>query len=116
MMSGQLIPELGVTFSVDNLDLANQNFWEPETLTDTFDVFNENLTRFANKGLTGNPEGLDENGNLIGFSLTSARINPKAQTKTDGELVHLMESQGIMNEGVFNLNQVKENLRKPIDA
>jgi len=78
-------------------------------------VFNDNLTRFANKGLTGNPEGLDENGNLIGFSLMSARINPNAQTKTDGELIHLMEGQGIMTGGVFNLNKVKDNLRRSIE-
>lgn len=56
MSAGQLMPDLGVTFTSDNIDLANQNFGESETVTDTFDVFNESLTRFANKGLTGNPK------------------------------------------------------------
>ena len=116
MVAGLLIPDLGVTLAMDNIDLAKQNFLEPESLTAGFDVFNDNLTRFANKGLTGNPEGLDENGKLIGFSLETARLNPNAQTKTEGELIHLMESQGIMSGGVFNLNKVRENLRKPIEV
>jgi len=115
MKAGQLMPDLWVPFDLENIDLAKQNFWESESLTDTFDVFNENLTRFANKGLTGNPEGLDGEGRLIGFNLQTAMLNPNSQTKTDSEIMHLMESQGIMRAGVFNINQVKVNLRRPIE-
>lgn len=79
-------------------------------------MFNENLTRFANKGLTGNPEGLDGEGRLIGFDLQTAMLNPNSQTKTDSEIMHLMESQGIMREGVFNINLVKANLKKPMET
>ncbi len=80
-----------------------------------FDRFNENLTRFANKGLTGNPEGLDEDGNLIGFSIDQAIRNPNAQTKTDGEIVNLMQRSGIWSETTgFNKAKAVENLRKPV--
>ena len=82
-----------------------------------FDRFNENLTRFANKGLTGNPEGLDENGNLIGFSIDQAIRNPNAQTKTDGEITHLMERSGIWSETTgFNKAKAMENFGKSVAA
>jgi len=61
-------------------------------------VFNENLTHFANEELTGNPEGLDGEWRLIGFNLQTLILNPNSQTKTDSEIMHLMESQGIMRE------------------
>ena len=68
-----------------------------------------------NKGLTGNPEGLNEQGELVGFSLADAIRNPDAQTKTEAEIKHIMKQGGIWSEATgFNKEQAIKNLTKPL--
>ena len=115
-MKGQMLnPQLWVPFDIRNIDLANQNFGEPTSETNSFARFNEYLTRFVNKWITGNPEWLDTNGQLIGFSLDDAIRNPNSQTKTHSEVMALMKKWGLWSEATgFNKMKAIENLKKPV--
>ena len=110
--SGLLIPELWVAFNWQNIDLANQNFWEAE-VWDNKDIFIENLTRFSNKLIFGNPEWTDANGVQQGFNIYNIKNNPDSKPKTPAEIFTMMKINNIMNDsGTINIDQIRINLRK----
>ena len=113
IQSGFLVPDLGVPFNPQNVDPAKQNFGEPITETNSLPKFTEYVYRFVNKGATGNPEGKDADGNVIGFSLDAVIQNPNAQLKTQTEIRKMMEEGGVWSEATgFNRNAAMQNLKK----
>ena len=52
-----MLPELGIPFEAENLDPANQNFGEPTGVTNNPTKHIEYIYRFANKIMTGSPDG-----------------------------------------------------------
>jgi len=114
---GFLIPDIGVPFDVWNIDLKNQNFGEPRSVTNSLDRFVENLYRFVNKGITGNAEGQDENWNLVWFSIEQAIRNPTVQQKTDGELKSFMKQFWVWDDlRGFDKVRAIDNLCKPTNS
>jgi len=113
--AGLVIPEIGVTFDIQNIDIANQNFGEPlgETHNPTKHI--EYIYRIANKVLTGNPDGMVD-GKLVWYSLDQAILNPEVAQKNDAEMKQLLTSSWVWSENTgVNRATLTEKLSKPLD-
>lgn len=116
MRTGMLIPDLWKTINPKNIDLASKNFWEFLT-EDNDDMFEENIVRFTNKVYFWNPKWKNEAGEFVWFSIETIKRNEAwVQTKSDTEIAHILKSQWIISENwTFNINKVRENLKKPVE-
>ena len=65
MQSGQLMPQFERSFDVKNIDLANGDFGESETLENSDELFVQNIVRFMNKLAGLNPDGSNGDGVLV---------------------------------------------------
>lgn len=97
-------------FDPANIDLANQDFGEPE-VWDNMDKFRSNLTKFANKLYFWNEAWVDENGKVIWFDAEVIKKNGWVGIKTKSEIAQIFKKQWIeWDAWNINLDKIKSNL------
>lgn len=94
MESGQLMPQFERSFDVKNIDLANGDFWESETLENSDELFVQNIVRFMNKLAGLNPDGSNWDGVLVWLSEKSYEIGHAP--KTPQEIIQLLKESNVM--------------------
>ena len=112
IQSSQLIPELGISFYIKNIDLPNGDFGESKTLENSDDQFTRNLVKFMNKMLGFNPDGTDENG--VPMLLDEESYVKWHAPKTPEEINNLILWAGIISGTSVNLDVARANLTRPL--
>ena len=110
--SGILVIDLGISFDVGNINLAEGNFWESRSTTDSFEEFTERMVRFANTIYYRNPEGENEKWEQVWFSIDNYRNRPESQTKTETEISNALKKQWILSGTWYDIIKIRENLAK----
>jgi hypothetical protein len=104
--------DLGIPFDAGNINLAEGNFWESRSITDSFEEFTERMVRFANTIYYKNPEGKNEKWEQIWFSIEAYRKEPDSEIITETKISNALEKQWILSGTGYNINKIHENLAK----
>ncbi len=105
-LSGSQVPNIGVSFDKNNIDIATLHFGQPNGEAANESNFAQRIYRTMNMILFQNPFGTDTDGNQVGFDLSAIARSPQWQFKTPNEIRNLLETQGILNPTTWTMNKV----------
>ena len=76
-LSGSQVPNIGLSFDKNNIDIATLNFGQANGEAATESNFAQRIYRTMNMILFQNPFGTDTDGNQVGFDLSAIARAPQ---------------------------------------
>lgn len=76
-LSGSQVPNIGVSFDKNNIDIATLHFGQPNGEAANESNFAQRIYRTMNMILFQNPFGTDTDGNQVGFDLSAIARSPQ---------------------------------------
>lgn len=104
-LSGSMVPQIGVSFSESNIDIATLNFGQWPLEAGNERIFAQNIYRMMNTILFQNPLWNDENGIQQGFDIAALTLNPQAQLKTPTEIREMLKINGVIDSTTGSMNK-----------